>query len=67
MNNNIASFTSMTKGFRDQFSEVADFYFLDGPFDIDPKTFPPEPALVAQGFQLPFKMWFSNIPKDELA
>lgn len=66
INNNIGSFTFMTKGFRDLFSEVADFYFLDGPFDIDAKTFPPEPVFIAKGFQPPFKEWFYRLPKDDL-
>ena len=63
-NNNIESFTYMTQGLRDQFSEVADFHVMNGPFDIDPTLWPSEPALIAKGFNPPFKSWFKNIPEE---
>lgn len=64
-NNHKEVFTYMTRGFREILSEVADFHFIDGPFDIDEFVIPPEPALVERGFKPPFKGWFSLIPLGE--
>ena len=49
-NNTKEAFEFMTKGFRDLFSEMADFYFMDAPLVIDPAKMAPEPALVSRGF-----------------
>ncbi len=48
----------MTQGFRDKFKDFADFYFIDGPFELNQNLMPPEEALVQKGFQPPFKAWF---------
>ncbi len=48
------SITSMMK-------DVAQFYFLDGPYTVDHLVNPGEPGLVKRGFKGPFKKWFNQI------
>jgi Serine hydrolase (FSH1) len=54
----------MTQGFREHFASLADFHFIDAPYDIDPEILPPEPALTQRGFLPPFKAWFMPMPMN---
>lgn len=57
----------MTRGFREKFGDLADFYFIEGPFDVQDFEGSPEPGLLAKGFQPPFKEWvtFINLNMSE--
>ena len=51
----------MTQGFREQYGDIAEFVFAEGPYIIDSDNTPPEEGLVARGFKGPFRAWFSFI------
>ncbi|TNV81519.1 hypothetical protein FGO68_gene13007 [Halteria grandinella] len=62
LNNHIESFKFMSKGFTDQLSHIADFYYVEASFSIS-DVLPPEPGLLEKGFKPPFKSWFN--PKSD--
>ena len=64
-NNNIEVLRFMTQSFRDLFDEIADFHFIDAPYEIDESIIPAEPALAKLGFKGPFKAWFAPIPINQ--
>ena len=60
-NNNEETFRFMTEGFREMMRDIADFYFVDGTYQLDERIVPPEPALTERGFKGPYKSWFEPI------
>lgn len=59
-NNNAETMKYMADGVTAMMKDIADFHFLDAPFDIDPVTQAGEPGLLKLGFKGPFKRWFNK-------
>jgi hypothetical protein len=57
-NNNAETMKYMAEGLTSMMKDIADFHFLDGPFDVDSNIYPGEPGLLKLGFKGPFKKWF---------
>ena len=66
MNNSIETFAFMTQGFRDMFSDLADFHIMEGPYEVLDSEAPPESALIAKGFKPPFRAWI-HLKRDASA
>ena len=50
----------MTEGVRAIMKDIAEFYFLDGTFELDQNKVSPESSLVKRGFKPPFYAWFTS-------
>ena len=57
-NNNAETMKYMAEGITGMMKDIAEFHFLDAPFEVDSQTVPGEPGLLKLGFKGPFKKWF---------
>jgi hypothetical protein len=53
----------MTEGLRDIMRDIAEFHFLDAPFELKPEIVPGEPGLLKHGFKGPFWSWSNRAKK----
>ena len=59
-NNNAETMNFMAAGVTYMMKDIAEFYYLDGPYQVDPLTNPGEPGLLKRGFKGPFNKWFNQ-------
>ena len=60
-NNNAETMKFMAAGVTFMMKDIAEFYYLDGPYQVDPLTKPGEPGLLKLGFKGPFNSWFKHL------
>ena len=57
-NNNAETMKYMAEGVTAMMKDIAEFHYLDAPFEVNAETEPGEPGLLKRGFKGPFKKWF---------